>query len=133
MVINPLVNPNLTEQQKNILFEKGTETPFTGEYLNHKDNGMYTCANCGAEIFSSDTKFESGTGWPSFNNPKNSKAVKLHEDNSHGMQRTEVTCANCGGHLGHLFNDAADQPTGNRFCINSCALDFKPEKKKNGK
>lgn len=119
----------LTPEQYRILREKGTETPFTGEYLDHKENGMFTCAACGAEIFSSDTKFDSGTGWPSFNNPANTKAVKLTEDNSHGMQRVEVDCANCGGHLGHVFNDAKDQPTGMRFCINSCALDFMPKDK----
>lgn len=120
----------LTPEQYRILRQKGTEAPFTGKYLNHKDNGMYTCAVCGAGIFSSDTKFDSGTGWPSFNNPANTKAVKLIEDSSHGMKRVEVQCANCGSHLGHVFNDAPDQPTGMRFCINSACLAFEPKTKK---
>ncbi len=119
-----------TPEQYHILREKGTEAPFTGKYLNHKQSGMYTCANCGAEIFSSDTKFNSGSGWPSFNNPANTKAVKLAEDRSDGMRRIEVSCANCGSHLGHVFNDAPDQPTGMRFCINSACLDFEPKDKK---
>ena len=114
----------LTPEQYHILREKGTEAPFTGKYLNHKENGMYTCAVCGAEIFGSDTKFNSGSGWPSFNNPANTKAVKLTEDRSDGMRRVEVTCANCSSHLGHVFNDAPDQPTGMRFCINSACLGF---------
>lgn len=118
----------LTPQQYHVLREKGTELPFTGEFLNHKQNGMYTCAVCGAEIFSSDTKFESGSGWPSFNTPANTKAVNLIEDNSGGMRRVEVQCANCGSHLGHVFNDAPDQPTGMRFCINSAALGFEHKK-----
>lgn len=122
------INKGLSDEQKEILLNKGTEAPFTGKYLDHKDKGMYTCANCGAEIFSSDTKFESGSGWPSFNNPANTKAVKLIDDNSHGVHRTEVTCANCGAHLGHVFNDAYDQPTGQRFCINSACLGFEPKK-----
>ncbi len=123
-------NSNLSDEQKETLFRKGTEEPFTGKYLNHKQSGMYTCANCGAEIFSSDTKFNSGSGWPSFNNPANTKAVKLAEDRSDGMRRVEVSCANCGSHLGHVFNDAPDQPTGMRFCINSACLDFEPKDKK---
>ncbi len=117
----------LTPEQYHILREKGTEAPFTGKYLNHKESGMYTCAVCGAEIFSSNTKFNSGTGWPSFNEPANTKAVKLIEDNSGGMRRVEVACANCGSHLGHVFNDAHEQPTGVRFCINSACLGFEPK------
>ena len=120
----------LTPEQYRILREKGTEAPFTGKYLNHKENGMYTCAVCGAEIFSSDTKFNSGTGWPSFNGPANTKAVKLTEDRSDGMRRVEVSCANCGSHLGHVFNDVPNQPTGMRFCINSACLGFKPRSRK---
>lgn len=117
----------LTPEQFHILRRKGTETPFTGEYLNHKGKGMYTCAACGAELFPSDTKFDSGTGWPSFYDVAKSDAVKLSEDTSHGMQRVEVSCANCGSHLGHVFNDAPDQPTGMRFCINSACLGFEPK------
>jgi peptide-methionine (R)-S-oxide reductase len=121
------IKQRLTSEQYHILREKGTEIPFTGEYLKHKANGMYTCAVCGAELFSSDTKFESGTGWPSFYDAVKSDAVTLSEDNSHGIHRTEVTCTNCGSHLGHLFHDAPDQPTGNRFCINSASLGFMPK------
>jgi peptide-methionine (R)-S-oxide reductase len=119
----------LSPEQYHILREKGTETPFTGEYLSNKDKGMYTCAACGAELFPSGTKFDSGTGWPSFYDVSKSDAVKLDEDNSHGMRRVEVSCANCGSHLGHLFNDAPDQPTGQRFCINSACLAFLPKEK----
>jgi len=123
----------LTPEQYHILREKGTETPFTGKYLNHKGNGMYTCAVCGAELFDSNTKFESGTGWPSFYDVAKSDAVKLTEDRSNGMQRVEVSCANCESHLGHVFNDAPDQPTGMRFCINSACLAFLPKDKKTKK
>jgi len=117
----------LTKEQYRILRQKGTEMPFTGKLLHNDKSGNYTCAACGAVVFTSDTKFDSGTGWPSFNDPANTEAVKLVEDISLGMQRVEVMCANCGGHLGHVFNDAPDQPTGMRFCINSAALDFKPK------
>lgn len=119
----------LTPEQYHILREKGTEQPFTGRFLNHHENGMYTCAVCGAELFDSDTKFESGSGWPSFYDVAKSDAVNLVEDRSSGMQRVEVQCANCGSHLGHVFNDAPDQPTGMRFCINSAALGFDPKSK----
>lgn len=118
----------LTPEQYHVLREKGTEAPFTGKLLNEKGSGDFVCAACGQVVFKSDTKFDSGSGWPSFYDPANTKAVKLIEDNSHGMHRTEVVCANCGGHLGHMFEDAPDQPTGQRFCINSCSLDFKPQK-----
>lgn len=121
----------LTADQYRILRQKGTEAPFSGKYLNHKANGMYTCAACGAKIFSSRTKFESGSGWPSFYNPADSKAVRLLPDSSHGINRVEVQCANCGSHLGHVFDDAPDQPTGTRYCINSASLSFQPQTKQN--
>lgn len=119
----------LTPEQYHILRERGTEQPFTGKYLKFKDDGMYVCAVCGQPLFDSGAKFDSGTGWPSFYDAAKSDAVKLIEDNSHGMHRVEVQCANCGSHLGHVFNDAPDQPTGMRFCINSAALGFDPNKK----
>jgi peptide-methionine (R)-S-oxide reductase len=114
----------LTTEQYSVLREGATETPFTGKLLHNKESGDYTCSACGSVLFDSETKFDSGSGWPSFYDPKNMGAIKLKEDNSLGMSRMEVTCSNCGGHLGHVFNDAPDQPTGMRFCINSCALDF---------
>lgn len=114
----------LTPEQYKILRERGTEAPFTGEFLHNKETGTYTCKVCGAKLFSSDTKFDSGSGWPSFYNVFSSDAVTLTEDTSHGMHRIEVSCANCGSHLGHVFNDAPEQPTGMRFCINSASLNF---------
>lgn len=115
----------LTDEQYRILREKGTEAPFSGELLHNEKTGDYTCAACKQVVFDSGTKFDSGSGWPSFYDVKDSKAVKLVEDRSLGDPRVEVTCSNCDGHLGHVFNDAPDQPTGMRFCINSTALDFK--------
>lgn len=125
--IDEELKKKLTPEQYRILREKGTELPFSGKYLDHHENGMYTCVVCGGQLFSSDTKFESGSGWPSFYDVAKNDAVKLSEDRSGGIQRVEVTCANCGSHLGHVFNDAPDQPTGMRFCINSAALDFDPK------
>ena len=115
----------LTSEQYAVLREKATEAPFSGKFLHNKEQGMYVCGACGAELFSSNTKFDSGSGWPSFYDVASSGAVKLVDDSSHGMQRTEAVCANCESHLGHVFDDAYDQPTGQRYCINSLALDFK--------
>ena len=117
----------LTPEQYEVLREGATDAPFSGALVNNHDTGDYLCAACGTKLFDSATKFESGSGWPSFYDTANTESVKLIEDNTHGMSRTEVVCATCGGHLGHLFNDAHDQPTGNRFCINSTSLDFKPK------
>jgi peptide-methionine (R)-S-oxide reductase len=113
----------LTPAQYEVLRHKGTERAFTGEYVHEKRDGAYRCAACGAELFSSETKFESGTGWPSFTEPADRANVQLHDDFSYGMHRIEVTCAACGGHLGHVFPDGPGE-TGERYCINSCSLQF---------
>ena len=118
----------LTPEQYEVLRRKGTEPPFTGRYVHSKEDGIYRCAGCGADLFSSDTKFESGTGWPSFYEPAENANIELVSDTSHGMVRTEVVCGSCGGHLGHVFPDGP-APTGQRFCMNSCALELDPSAK----
>lgn len=117
----------LTADQYHVLREKGTEPAFTGQYVDNHDDGSYHCAACGNILFGSETKFDSGGGWPSFTEPANLEHIKLHGDTSYGMKRTEVTCANCGGHLGHVFPDGPSGSGGNRYCINSLSLDFKPK------
>jgi len=127
----PIINPNLTDEQKRVLFDKGTEAPYSGKFLHNTKKGTYTCANCGNELFSSDTKFTApppNEGWPSFSDLVKNDAVELVDDNSWGMHRTEVNCANCGAHLGHLFDDGPAEAGGKHYCVNSVCLNFKPEK-----
>jgi peptide-methionine (R)-S-oxide reductase len=117
----------LSPLQFEVLRNKGTERAFTGELLNNKETGMYTCAACGNPLFSSDTKFDSGSGWPSFWEPFDDEHVTTHDDFAHGMHRVEVTCAKCGGHLGHVFPDGPRDKTGQRYCINSLSLGFEAD------
>jgi peptide-methionine (R)-S-oxide reductase len=117
----------LTPEQYNVLREKGTEPAWTGALLDVHDPGLFRCAGCGAELFRSDDKFDSGSGWPSFTRAATEGIINEHEDRSHGMRRTEITCARCGGHLGHVFPDGPN-PTGLRYCVNSLSLEFEPEK-----
>ncbi len=120
---------DISPELKRVALEGGTEAPFTGEYWNNHDDGVYRCAICGNELFASGTKFDSGTGWPSFTEPANTKNIELRSDDTHGMQRTEVVCKQCGAHLGHVFDDGPVEAGGQRYCINSVCLRLDTQKK----
>jgi len=122
--MKPTIKNKLTKEQYHVIIEKGTEPAFTGKLYNNKETGTYKCASCDSELFNSNVKFDSGTGWPSFYDSIPG-AVKFITDTSMGMSRTEIVCNKCGGHLGHVFNDGPENFTGKRFCINSCSLNFK--------
>jgi len=124
--IDKPINPKLTTEQRDVLFNKATEPPFSGKFLNVQSDGAYTCTNCGAKLFSSTNKYDSNCGWPSFDQSLDN-AVAYNQDTTHGMVRTEITCAHCGGHLGHVFNDGPAHTTGKRYCVNSLSLDFTPK------
>jgi len=121
------IKKKLTDQEYNVLRKGGTEAPFSGEHLANKEKGTYKCKVCGSSLFSSDTKFDSGTGWPSFADVVSNKNILIREDIKHGMNRVEVLCKNCGSHLGHVFPDGPKEMGGKRYCINSVCLDFDPE------
>lgn len=123
----------LTPEQYNILRKKGTEAPFSGKLLNNKQKGIYKCVACGAELFSSDTKYESGTGWPSFYDSLGKDKIELEDDFKYGMHRIEVKCSNCGSHLGHVFDDGPEDKSGKRYCINSACLAFTAEEERQPK
>jgi peptide-methionine (R)-S-oxide reductase len=123
------MNQELTDFEKKVLFEGATEAPFSGELLHESGNGTFHCKNCGALLFDSDTKFDSGSGWPSFTNPANTENVNLRDDISLGAVRTEVSCKKCGGHLGHVFADGPHDQGGMRYCVNSASLAFEPQSK----
>jgi len=128
---NAPLRSRLTDEQFHVTQRKGTEPPFTGRYLHNKATGVYACVVCGTELFASDAKYDSGSGWPSFWLPLAGDRVATHRDATHGMVRTEITCAKCGAHLGHVFDDGP-QPTGLRYCVNSASLDFHANDERRG-